>query len=354
MKASTAAQRVSSLALGLLVLVSAAFCFVGARPAFAESGQAFSISPPLIELKTDPGKTVTAKIKLTNVSGGELLIKAQLNDFGAKNETGEPNIIFEDTESTASHSLRQWITSPAPFKLASQETKTLEIPITPPANAEPGGHYAVIRFTGMAPDLEESGVALSASIGSLVLLQVSGAVNENASAVEFYTANADGNKNGFFENGPVMFSLRVKNDGNVHVKPSGTIDIYNGFGQKVDSLQFNGDPNDSKNAPKSVLPNSIRRFDTTWGQGWGFGQYRAVVNASYGDGKTIQQEVVFWMIPYKLIIGVLLLGTGLFFGIRYGLRRYNEHIIAKATGQKPVKAQKATRLQITKKPKLKI
>lgn len=349
MKTISALKRVSSLALSLLVLAFVLVWAAAAKPALAESGQAFSISPPLLELKADPGQTVIAKIKLTNVSGGELLIKTQLNDFGAKNETGEPNIIFEDDQSSAAHSLRQWISSPAPFKLASQESKTLEIPITPPADAEPGGHYAVIRFTGMAPELEQSGVALSASIGSLVLMQVSGAVNKNASAIEFYSANTSGDKNGFFENGPVMFSLRIKNDGNVHVKPTGTLDIYNTFGQKVDTLRVNGDPNDPKNTPKSALPNSIRRFDTTWDQGWGFGQYRAVANISYGDGKTIHEEITFWMIPYKLIIGILILGAALFFGLRLGIKRYNQHIIAKATGQKS--AAKPQKLQINKRSK---
>ncbi len=60
--------------------------------ASAENGQALSITPPVMELQGEPGKTVTATIKVTNISAGDLLIKNQVNDFGAKNETGEPNI----------------------------------------------------------------------------------------------------------------------------------------------------------------------------------------------------------------------------------------------------------------------
>ncbi len=151
------------------------------------AGQAFSISPPLIELKADPGQTSKATIKFTNISAGELLIKTQFNDFGAKNETGEPNIIFDDVDNET-HSLRTWIESPAPFRIASKETKTVELPIKVPTNAEPGGHYVVTRFTGTTPGLEENGVALTASIGSLVLMQVSGDIKEKASTASFYTA----------------------------------------------------------------------------------------------------------------------------------------------------------------------
>lgn len=316
--------------------------------ALAQGGQAFSISPPLLELKADPGQTVTAKIKLTNVSAGELLIKTQLNDFGAKNETGEPNIIFEDDQSSVSHSLRQWISSPEPFILDSKETKTLEIPITPPPDAEPGGHYAVVRFTGSAPELEESGVALSASIGSLVLLQVSGAVDEKMSLVEFFSGIGDGSKTGFFESGPVTFSQRIQNEGNVHVKPTGTIEIFNSIGQKIETLRVNGDPNDEANPAKSVLPNSIRRFDQTWNKGWGFGRYTAQMKLTYGqDNKEIAQTITFWIIPYKLLIGIVVVGTGLFFGLRYGVRRYNQHIISKASGGVTTSSQ--TKFQINKK-----
>src|SRR5690606_15738381 len=117
------------------------------RIAKADNGQAFSISPPLIELEADPGQTVTADITLTNISAGALDISVQVNDFGAKNETGEPNIIFDEAEQTP-YSLRNWVTIPSGFTLESQETKTITVPIQLPENAEPGGHYGVVRFTG--------------------------------------------------------------------------------------------------------------------------------------------------------------------------------------------------------------
>lgn len=299
--------------------------------AAAESGQAFSISPPLIDIKADPGQTVMAKIKLTNISRDALLIKTQINDFGAKNEKGDPKIIFDEAQ-TLAYSLRRWIASPPPFKVASNETKVLEFPIKVPADAEPGGHYAVIRFTGSSPELEQSGVALSASIGSLVLLQVSGNIQEKASIAEFYSATPKFAKSSFFENGPLAFVSRVHNDGNVHLKPSGTVDVFNTFGKKIATVRVNGDPADVKNPPKSVLPQSTRRFETTLDKTWMFGRYEAKLSLGYGQGKNLSSSVYFWVIPYKTIAIITILLTGLFFAGRFGLKKYNAHIIRKARG----------------------
>ncbi len=312
-------------------IISLGMLWLAPLPAVAEGGQAFSISPPLVELTADPGQTVSAKIKLTNISSDDLLIKMQFNDFGAKNETGEPNIIFDDTQNTA-YTLRQWIVSPAPFTIKSKESRTVEFPIHVPEGAEPGGHYAVIRFTGSTPDLEDNGVALTASIGSLVLLQVSGNVTEKASAADFFTATKT-NQTNFFEFGPITFVERIQNEGNVHLKPTGAIKIYNTFGQQVGEVRANGDPADTANPPKSVLPGSVRRFEQQWDSGWALGRYRASVELSYGTSSTpIYATTTFWVVPYKLILAILLGGTGLFLLVRFGIRRYNAHIISKAHG----------------------
>lgn len=323
----------AGMLLGVSLLGFIAQAFATAQPAHAEAGQAFSISPPLIELKADPGQTVTTKIKLTNVSSEELLIKVQFNDFGAKDETGAPSIIFDDTKSTA-YSLRNWIGSPAPFKVKSKETKTIEFPVQVPKDAEPGGHYATIRFTGTSTALEDSGVALNASIGTLVLMQVSGDIKEDASVVDFFTSS------NFFESAPIGFTERLKNNGNIHVKPTGTVEVKNMFGETVANLPVNGNPKDQKDQPKSILPQSIRRFEQTLSGQWLFGSYTATLKLKYGDsGKELTATKTFWVIPYKLIILVLVGLAALVFGLRFALRRYKQKILSDA-GHKPLKRSK--------------
>jgi hypothetical protein len=306
--------------------------FVAHRAA-ADSGQAFSISPPLIQLKADPGQTVNAIIKFTNISAGDLLIKTQFNDFGAKGEDGEPNIIFDDNENTP-YSLRQWISGPQPFVLKSKQTQTVNFPITVPKNAEPGGHYAVIRFTGNAPEAENSSVSLSASIGSLVFLQVNGAVQQQAKLDDFYAAGSNLIKSGFFETGPITFVERIQNQGNIHLEPTGTLVLTNMFGKTVATMRVNGDPKDAANQPRNILPASIRRFTQSFGQTWLLGRYEAKLNLTYGSGEVIAASIVFWVIPYKLIALILIGGVALFFGLRWAIRRYNAYIIKQAAKRK--------------------
>jgi hypothetical protein len=317
------------IAAAIMLVAAFTWTLLTPTPISAESGQAFSISPPLLEIKTDPGKTVKATIKLTNISNGELLMKSQFNDFGAKNETGEPNIIFDDSHNN-SYALRHWIAPVAPFKIASKQSKTIDFSIQVPEDAEPGGHYAVIRFTGSAPELEDSGVALSASIGTLVLLNVSGNVIEQASLTDFYAATPTFAKSGFFEQGPISFVERIRNQGNIHSRPTGTVEVTDMFGRKVETLRVNGDPANKDDLPKSVLPQSFRRFEQKLNQEWLFGQYHAKVNLTYGDGKKLSSEVSFWVIPYKLVILAIAGLVALFFALRFSLRKYNAHIINKS------------------------
>lgn len=311
------------------VIVAALALFTHAAPAKAESGQAFSISPPLIQLSADPNQTVQASIKLTNISSGTLLIKTQVNDFGAKNETGDPSILF-DADKTMPFSLHNWIGSPAPFQISSHETKTINFPIKVPKDAEPGGHYAVIRFTGNPPSLEQNGVALSASVGSLVLMKVSGNVQEKASVADFYSTTPNFSKKSFFENGPVGFVERIHNEGNIHVQPTGTVAVKDMFGRTVTTMRVNGIPNDTKNPPKNILPQSIRRFNGTLQKKWLFGRYTAAMNLSYGDKKTMQAETHFWVIPYKIIVSVFVILIGLILLIRMSIKRYKARIIREA------------------------
>ncbi len=338
--------KIASLFIVSLSLLFGLLSPLSLQAAHAESGQALSISPPLVDVKADPGKSVTVSIKVTNISSGDLLIKNQINDFGAKNESGEPNIIFDDNQTT-SYSLRNWVSAPAPFVLGANQSKNVDFVINVPGDAEPGGHYAVFRFTGKAPELEDSGVALSASIGSLVLLKVSGTVAEQANLLSFYSATLPNyQQSGFFEYGPVGFVERIENKGNIHIQPTGTLEIYDMFGKKIQTLRVNGDPADAKNQPRSILPNSVRKFEQKLDKKWMFGPYTAKLKLTYGQNKTpMESTTSFWVIPYMLILGVLLLLAIVIFGGRWLIRRYNAHIVSKATASskpksKPTKTRK--------------
>lgn len=317
----------------LILLVLACALVAPAMTANAQGGQAFSVSPPLIELAADPGQTVTASIKFTNIANNDELVDTEVNAFAAKNENGEPSILFDNQEGLSS--LQNWVVKPQPFNIKANETKTIDFKIVIPTNAEPGGRYAVIRFVAVDPTQTPGQVALTGSIGTLVLLNVSGDVRRDASVAEFYSTSVPiGDKSSgasLFQTGPIGFVARIRNSGNVHIKPSGTITIHNMFGQTVAKLPVNGDVSNPSDPPKSVLPQSVRRFEEVLGDQWLFGHYTATLALQYADGKApLQASITFWVIPYTLIIGILLGLVVMFFVLRWLVRRYNAHIIRKA------------------------
>jgi hypothetical protein len=298
----------------------------------ATGGQALEIGPPILNLSANPGQTIKANLSLRDISGGDLIVSNQINDFVAGGEDGTPKIIL-DTTVTSPYSIREWITPLPQLVLKSHEIRLIPVTISVPKNASPGGYYGVVRFTGTPPDVKGSGVSLSASLGALILLKVNGVAKESLTIEQFF-ANDGGNPGSLFEAAPIKFVTRLTNSGNIHEEPAGLVTITDMFNNTVATLPVNQPPHD-------ILPGSIRRFEdsvldsSNIGNKILFGLYHAKLDITYGaDKKTATTEIRFWVIPYKAILGIVLGLVLLFFGFRYFIRRYNRLIIERAKNSK--------------------
>ena len=313
-------------------------------------GQALEIAPPVITLSVDPGQTVTAKISVRNISGGKLYVTGQLNDFVAAGEDGTPKILMDDDQKTEKnpYSIIDWISPMPKLTLSSKQIESIPVTITVPKNASPGGHYGVVRFSGVPPELKSTGVSLSASLGSLILVRVSGDIKNELSVSDF-SVSKNGAKNFLFETAPLVITEKFKNTGNIHEQPSGLVTITDMFGKKLATLGVNA------TAPQgNILPGSTRSFkqdlnDKIIGNKMLFGRYTAVLKLTYGTGKVINQTIVFWVIPYTMIaIGIAILVGG-FIILRISIKRYNQAIINKAQGiKKQPKVKKIRKIRIKK------
>lgn len=328
---------VSFVAVSLSLL---ACCLLTGGPALAATtgvGQALEIAPPIVTLTVNPGQVINTQIKLRDITKDNLLVTNEVNDFVAAGEDGTPKILL-NSDPNNPFSMKNWISPLPSLDLAPQQIKTLNITINVPANASPGGHYGVIRFTGTPPHLKGQGVALSASLGALVLLTVRGQLTHNLSVKEFYVSGS-GKKGSFFEAAPLSFVARLQNNGNVQEMPSGNLIIKDMFGRVTAGIAIN-------QPPRNVLPASIRKFEgqldkTNLGNKHLFGRYSAVLTVKYGDNndQTLIASLAFWVIPWKLILGVVIALIVAFFGLRFLLRRYNQRIISRAQGyQRPPRA----------------
>lgn len=292
----------------------------------APAGQALEIAPPVINLIADPGQTITTNLKLRDISKSSLIVSAQVDDFAANGEDGTPKILLDGTTSGA-YSIKEWVEPLTDFTIKSKELKDLPVTLHVPEGASPGSYYGIVRFTARAPELSDTGVSLSASIGSLIFLRVNGVAKEGIAVQELSANSGNGTASSFFESAPINFTALLKNTGNVYEQPSGRIVVTDMFGKEV------GAPN---LAPGNILPQSTRKYNqaldsTVIGNKFLFGRYKAELSVTYGTNKSVVKEsIYFWVIPYKLIgTGIIVLIAG-FIGLRYLIRRYNRHIIKSA------------------------
>lgn len=295
-------------------------------------GQALEIAPPLTYLKVDPGQTVTSKILIRDVANTDLIVTGQANDFVASGENGTPKVILDNTTPDP-YSMKAWVAPITQLTLKPKQIVTLTVTLHVPANASPGGHYGVIRFTGTPPSLNGTGVSLSASIGSLFLVTVSGKITDQLSVTEF-SVNKDGKTGTLFQSGPLNFVERLKDSGNIHQEPAGLVTITDMFGRKLATLPVNQNSS-------NILPGSTRKFSenldsSVIGNKHLFGRYTAKLSLTYGTSKkTLTDTMSFWVIPYKLVAIVIASLIILFFALRYALKRYNRYILQKNSSNRP-------------------
>jgi hypothetical protein len=298
-------------------------------PTNTNAGQALEIAPPVITLSADPGKSIKTQISLRDISSTNLLVKGQVNDFVAAGEDGTPKILLDDADTNNPFSIKGWVSPLPDLLMIPKQIKNLPVTINVPANASPGGHYGVIRFTATPPELKGTGVSLSASLGSLVLINVSGDVKESMNVQEF-TVTHKGKAGKLFESAPVSFTEKLKNTGNTHEQPTGQVVVKDMFGKKIGAVNVNL-------PPRNVLPNSVRKFEqpldsSVIGNKKLFGRYTADLVVTYGAKKqTTSSSLSFWIIPYRLVIAVILVLIIGFFILRFFIQRYNRRIISRAS-----------------------
>jgi len=339
--------------LGIAAITLSAGLFismpVNAQTSSANSAQGIEVSPASVELNAKPGGTYIITLHIHNVTSSSMVYTSSVQDFNSSGETGSPHIIL-DSKLPETASVRTWVGMIPKFTIGAQQQQEVTAKVVVPSNAEPGGHYGVLSFSGTAPQLNSTGVGLSASVGVLMLMRVDGAITEKADVASFYSANND-KQTSFFETSPVSFVTRIKNTGNIHIKPSVNIEIRDMFGGIAKTLKAN-------ESSANVLPNSIRRFDSKTDNSMMFGMYTANLSVGYGtNGQAITNTITFWVIPYKLVLAVLFIISTIIYIFSRLLKAYNKRIIQKskheeANKNKKTAIKKASVKLNNKKPKL--
>jgi hypothetical protein len=286
-------------------------------------------SPLPINLKTTPGTSVTATLRVKNDGLQAENIKVSLMKFKANPQTGVP--MLSDREPGDDYF--DWVTFSEPtFILPVNEWKTLTATFNVPTTASFGYYYAIVfsRAEELLPT-EGQKTVIQGGMATLVLLEVQVPNAKREIKVTDFSVDKQ-----MFEFLPAAFSVKLRNTGNVHVVPRGNIFLSRGGQKDIAILDIN--PNLG-----SILPNSPRNFQPEWSDGfpvylpkiqdgkavldakgnqamklkWDFkdasklrfGKYTAKMLLVYDDGQRdvpLEATVSFWIVPWRVIWYVLL------------------------------------------------
>ncbi len=314
-------NKCGAILLGLFLLVSPI------SPLLAQGSLTLSISPSLFDMSADPGQKWQSSLRVININNFDLTVYIDVVNFLPQGEAGDGRFIPVPIEGGEGVTLAEWFTVTREAVLIPRE-QSVEVPfsVTVPEDASPGGHFAAILVgtKPLVPEVGQARVQTSQMVTSLFFARVTGDVIESGNIREFTTTES------FLNSPEATFELRFENKGNVHLQPQGDIRITNMWGEERGVVPIN-----QNSSFGNVLPESIRKFDFAWKGEWSIadmGRYTAVATLAYGsDDRQFTSAIVnFWVIPFKLLFG-LLLGLAIFFGtITWLVKLYVKHMLVMA------------------------
>ncbi len=305
------------------------FGTVHAAQTASVGGNALKISPVREDLVMDPGTTKVVDVYITNLTSVPAALHGAANDFMASgNEGGSPQIVLDETQAAPSHSLKQFVAPIGNFTLAPGAQKDVKVIITIPKGSAGGGYYGAIRFYPQQQTGDKS-LNLAASVGSLILLKVNGAITEKMSVASFDVRRGDNAAFFYTGNKGLTNVVRFQNTGNIQLEPFGKMQLQR-FGKVVATYEVN-----SRDPKGSVLPDSIRRFDTKLSDVGSFGKFTLTGNFGYGTtGQLVTAKATFYVVPivYVVIFSIIILFLiACIFILPRMVRSYNRRVVRRAS-----------------------
>jgi len=332
-----------------------------------------STSPLPITLAAKPAATVTTPIKVKQSGGNTEVLRARLLKFGAYGEEGKPSL----SERGPGDDYFDWVTFDKPtFSAPNDVWQTITMTIKIPKTAAFEYNYAV-EFTRVGDEISPGGnqAGIAGGTAVLVLLNAEAPGQKRHLILESFGVN-----HRVVEFLPTTFAAKFRNSGNVYVQPGGNIFITQGKRQIANVLL-----NDQQG---NILAGTKRIYKAEWGDGfpyyvpsrkqnkpavdrhgnviqtlnWNlptaadeaknavnasttnttmeqestnplsrirFGMYTARLVAVYRDefGRDVPvtSEVKFWVIPWRILLGflvvLLIFGFAIYSLVRGVLRR---------------------------------
>jgi hypothetical protein len=323
----------ASLLLIMLSVMAPPMAF--AQVAGSDEGISLQISPLPIELTGKPGTSVSSDLRVRNAGTKPEKLQVRLLKV-----TADDNGAVHLSQPRPSDPWAQWVSfSKTVFDAPPGQWQTIAMTINLPKSAAFGYYFAVEYLRATAEPAQPGRAVARGAVATFILLNADAPGAKREAQIVSFSADR---KN--YEFLPAVLNVKVRDTGNVHVAPHGNIFITKGSKQ-IDSIQINS-------AQGNVLPGSSRFFNAQWDNSfpvyvakyngdspavdkngkptrslkWDFshanrlrfGHYTAHLVMVYDNGQRdvpMEGFVSFWVIPWRLIIGILIIllfvGVGL-------------------------------------------
>lgn len=310
--------------------VSIVLTFATSGTALAQ-GAGLRVQPALVEQNLDLGAVHHDTLRATNLSSETQTYFVVVRNVRSITDTGAP-IFAEEGESTG-FEVAEWIDiDTSPIELAPNQSIEIPFSIRVPNNATPGAHLGGIYVSTQTDRPEQTGVGIGYQVGPIVNIRVAGDVIEEARIRSFSPSSF------VYGSLPITLSTKVDNLGNVTVSPRGPVDIMDFAGKKVATLTMN-------EVGSAILPEGTRTYEIVWDEpGFYIGRFEAIMSLVYGTSakQTITRSTSFWVLPPKLVLGVLgaivVLILGIFIWTRILIGRQGG---AARRGRRPLRRKKS-------------
>jgi hypothetical protein len=329
-----------SLTITVLVIVIAP----GAARA-ADPGISLTSSPVSMDLVVQPGTSTTRTLQLMNNGTSPVKITMHLDEFSAKGVNGQAII----TQPAPNDPSPKWVGfSPASFTAQPGVWESVKMTISLPKSAQLGYYYAVVFSPDVTTAPTTRANIIKGSNGVLVLVDTQSGNEKRAADIANFSVSKK-----VYEYLPATFTVSIHNSGNIYLAPFGNIYISHSANLTHTIAVLNVNPNGG-----NVLPQSNRDFSATWDDGfpsfqnktidgqvvrdkagkpvqqlhWNFaetkklrfGKYYAKLTLLYNNGKRtipITSIVSFWVIPWKLLGGFIIVVVALLAAAWFGRQR---------------------------------
>ena len=315
--------------LFFLFFLNSLFMIHDSAPKAHAQGVSLGIAPPIIQIDALPGASIKAPITLENNADTDVTLQILLKAFTAsENQNG--SVHYFPADSTDAHpKIFEYIQfaendhNVDAVHIAPKEQKTVVMHIGIPKDYPLDDHYFSIIFLQEESRLQEdilkpakTSSQIPGGIATNVLLSLGPKGPASGQIVEFSSPF-------LVENGPVPFTLRLKNTSDHYITPHGEIMIQNMFGQtigRVDLLPVNVlsdttraiadllmSPDATPTAKGQIRPQFSRpqtRFEAAvWPEQFLLGAYTAKLSIALSDeGPVFRRTIYFFALPLYLLI----------------------------------------------------